>query len=76
MQYARGFFVFAFDDGEGFHDVVYVVALTAYAGEIDQQQALAAGFKQHLTKPLEPEILMQTILTLMERSVRADRVEH
>ncbi|MBM0744115.1 response regulator [Phormidium sp. CLA17] len=52
------------------------IALTAYAGEIDQQQALAAGFQQHITKPIEPETLIQTIWTLMEKSGRADRVEH
>jgi CheY-like chemotaxis protein len=41
------------------------IALTAYAGELDQQQALAAGFQQHLTKPIEPTVLVQTIWTLM-----------
>ncbi|MBD2036028.1 response regulator [Leptolyngbya sp. FACHB-321] len=42
------------------------IALTAYAGEIDQQQAITAGFQQHLTKPIEPELLMQAIWTLMQ----------
>lgn len=37
------------------------IALTAYAGEIDQQQALAAGFQRHLTKPIEPEVLVSAI---------------
>ncbi|MBD2164245.1 response regulator [Calothrix membranacea FACHB-236] len=41
------------------------IALTAYAGEIDQQLALAAGFQQHISKPIELEILMQTILTIV-----------
>ncbi|QHG14693.1 response regulator [Nostoc sp. ATCC 53789] len=41
------------------------IALTAYAGEIDQQLALAAGFQQHISKPIELEVLMQAILTLV-----------
>lgn len=41
------------------------IALTAYAGEVDQQQALAAGFQQHLPKPVEPEVLLQAILGLI-----------
>ena len=44
------------------------IALTAYAGEVDQRQALANGFQHHLTKPVEPELLMQTILALVEKS--------
>ncbi|WOD41912.1 response regulator [Nodosilinea sp. E11] len=45
---------------------ILAIAITAYAGESDQQQALAAGFQQHITKPIEPEILSQTISTLMQ----------
>ena len=51
------------------------IALTAYAGAIDQRQALAAGFQQHLTKPIEPDILVQTIWTLMGRKSDAYKVE-
>lgn len=40
------------------------IALTAYAGEIDQKQAIAAGFQMHLPKPVEPETLISTVLTL------------
>ncbi|MBD2006313.1 MULTISPECIES: hybrid sensor histidine kinase/response regulator [Cyanophyceae] len=43
------------------------IALTAYAGEINQQQALAAGFHRHLSKPVEPEMLVQTIEQLLHR---------
>ncbi|QLE46864.1 response regulator [Nostoc sp. C057] len=42
------------------------IALTAYAGEIDQQLALAAGFQQHISKPIELEVLIQAILTIVE----------
>jgi PAS domain S-box-containing protein len=43
------------------------IALTAYAGELNQQKALAAGFKRHLTKPVEPEELVNTIVELTLR---------
>jgi PAS domain S-box-containing protein len=41
------------------------IALTAYAGDIDRQLALAAGFQQHICKPIEVEALMQAILTIV-----------
>ncbi|MDZ8185760.1 MAG: MASE1 domain-containing protein [Nostoc sp. ChiSLP02] len=37
------------------------IALTAYAGEINQKQALAAGFQMYLVKPVETDRLFQTI---------------
>ncbi|MBD2108619.1 ATP-binding protein [Nodosilinea sp. FACHB-13] len=43
---------------------IAAIALTAYAGELDQQQALAAGFQLHLAKPVEPKDLMKAIATL------------
>jgi signal transduction histidine kinase/ActR/RegA family two-component response regulator len=44
------------------------IALTAYASEADQQQVLAAGFQQHLAKPIEPDELIQAIAKLMGRA--------
>ncbi|MEH1784395.1 MAG: ATP-binding protein [Nostoc sp.] len=44
------------------------IALTAYAGEINQQQALESGFQKHLSKPIEPEELVKAIATLIGRS--------
>jgi CheY-like chemotaxis protein len=46
------------------------IALTAYAGEINQQQALAAGFHLHVSKPVDPEVLVKAIasLTNLEQS--------
>lgn len=41
------------------------IALTAYAGEIDYQKAMNAGFQQHLAKPIEPEVLVRTIASLV-----------
>ncbi|MEG3978594.1 response regulator, partial [Microcoleus sp. herbarium8] len=48
--------------------LVPAIALTAYAGEIDYRQALAAGFQRHLSKPLDPDKLLQTMLDLLDRS--------
>jgi signal transduction histidine kinase len=41
------------------------IALTAYAGEMNQQQALAAGFQRHITKPVAPETLVQEIQNMV-----------
>jgi PAS domain S-box-containing protein len=43
------------------------IALTAYAGEYNQQQAIAAGFQLHISKPVEPEELVRAIATLVGR---------
>ncbi|TVQ05376.1 MAG: PAS domain S-box protein [Leptolyngbya sp. DLM2.Bin27] len=43
------------------------VALTAYAAEIDRQQAMAAGFQRHLSKPYEPAELVAAIAALIEQ---------
>ncbi|MBF2027314.1 MAG: PAS domain S-box protein [Oscillatoriales cyanobacterium C42_A2020_001] len=40
------------------------IALTAYVGETDQQTALAAGYQEHLTKPLDPDALNAAIARL------------
>ncbi|BAY27991.1 multi-sensor hybrid histidine kinase [Calothrix sp. NIES-2100] len=41
------------------------IALTAYAGEINQQQALEAGFQRHLSKPINPDVLVQAVAQLI-----------
>ncbi|MCC5656140.1 PAS domain S-box protein [Nostoc sp. XA010] len=41
------------------------IALTAYAAEADHQQAIAAGFGQHITKPVEPAKLVRAIANLI-----------
>lgn len=46
---------------------VPAIALTAYAAEYDQKQALDAGFQQHLSKPIEPETLIREIVRLADR---------
>ncbi|MBW4463634.1 MAG: PAS domain S-box protein [Nodosilinea sp. WJT8-NPBG4] len=47
---------------------VPAIALTAYAGEIDYRQAMAAGFQRHMAKPLEPQALIQAIASLLKQS--------
>ncbi|MDZ8263845.1 response regulator [Nostoc sp. ChiQUE01b] len=42
------------------------IALTAYAGEINQQYALRAGFQQHIVKPVAPEELLIAISNLVQ----------
>jgi PAS domain S-box-containing protein len=41
------------------------IALTAYAGEVDKRQALAAGFQMHLPKPVDPAELVGVIASLV-----------
>jgi CheY-like chemotaxis protein len=43
------------------------IALTAYAGEMNKQQALAAGFQSHLSKPIDPNLLTETVTKLIRR---------
>jgi len=42
------------------------IALTAYAGEVDYQQVMAAGFQRHLCKPVEPEELVSAIASVRQ----------
>jgi PAS domain S-box-containing protein len=45
---------------------VKAIALTAYAGDFNQQQALQAGFQRHIAKPIEPLALVEAIATLIQ----------
>jgi CheY-like chemotaxis protein len=40
---------------------IYLVALTGWGGDDDQQRALRAGFNRHLTKPVDP-VALDTLL--------------
>lgn len=40
---------------------VKAIALTAYAQEADRQRVLTAGFQCHLTKPVDPDVLVSTV---------------
>ncbi|MBE9012871.1 response regulator, partial [Pseudanabaenaceae cyanobacterium LEGE 13415] len=41
------------------------IALTAYTSDADAQQALQAGFGQHLAKPIDPDRLIQLVVNLV-----------
>lgn len=47
---------------------IRAIALTAYAAELDQQRAIQAGFQMHITKPVEPEILVSKIVNLLKHN--------
>jgi PAS domain S-box-containing protein len=45
------------------------IALTAYARAEDQELALAAGFQMHVSKPVEPDVLVKSIAALTKQSL-------
>jgi len=45
------------------------VALTAYASRADRERALTAGFSEHLAKPVNPDILIQTLEDLLAAGI-------
>ncbi|MBA3923786.1 MAG: response regulator, partial [Nostocaceae cyanobacterium] len=49
-------------DGGG---TIPALALTAYAGEIDEKQAMLAGFQRHMSKPVEEANLVEAIVSLV-----------
>lgn len=42
------------------------LALTAYAGELDRNNAIAAGFQRHTSKPIDAETVVKIIAELIE----------
>ncbi|HEX8031059.1 MAG TPA: ATP-binding protein, partial [Vicinamibacterales bacterium] len=49
--------------GSGLPDAI--IALTAYASPADRERALAAGFREHLAKPVNPDVLLRTLEDLL-----------
>ncbi|MBW4527260.1 MAG: PAS domain-containing protein [Phormidium tanganyikae FI6-MK23] len=47
------------------------IALSAYASNFDQQQALRVGFQRHLAKPIEPDELILAVAMLTQRNTNA-----
>lgn len=52
---------------------VCAIALTAYAGENDQALVLAAGFHRHIAKPIEPEVLVMAVQSLLRQEAKVSR---
>jgi CheY-like chemotaxis protein len=50
---------------------VKLVALTGWGQLGDRQRSQDAGFDQHLVKPVEPELLRQTLADLPDHPTRA-----
>ncbi len=53
--------------GEG--GSIPAAALTAYAQDEDRQRAFAAGFQEHIAKPVPPERLAHVVARLAGRQV-------
>jgi CheY-like chemotaxis protein len=53
--------------------IVPAVAVTAYAGPMDGQLALAAGYRLHLSKPVDQEDLIAAVAELAGRRRPAQR---
>jgi CheY-like chemotaxis protein len=49
--------------GDGMY--IPAIALTGYTAEQEGERALAAGFQMYLTKPTEPEKLVEAIASLV-----------
>jgi CheY-like chemotaxis protein len=47
---------------------VQAIALTAYASEEDRQKAVEAGFQMHVSKPVEPDVLVAVVAQLTGRT--------
>jgi CheY-like chemotaxis protein len=52
---------------------VATVALTAYAAAGDRKRALEAGFREHLAKPVNPNVLLQTLDDLLAQGAPPGR---
>lgn len=59
---------FAERDGQssGGNPLPKAIALTAYAGEINHQKALAVGFHRHFSKPIDPAEVVAAIANLIK----------
>ncbi|BAY35292.1 putative sensor protein (plasmid) [Nostoc carneum NIES-2107] len=49
------------------------IALTAYAGELNQQKAIAAGFQRHIVKPIDPNAVVAIAIELLQPQIINNR---
>jgi CheY-like chemotaxis protein len=52
---------------ERYDRTIRAAALTAYARPEDRERALAAGFEAHITKPIDPDRLVEAIARLCNK---------
>lgn len=52
---------------------VPAAALTAYVREGDKQEAIAAGFQMHISKPVEQKTLAETIAALAKQAKKSEK---
>jgi CheY-like chemotaxis protein len=45
---------------------IRAIALTAYARVDDSERAITSGYQRHVTKPLDPEELVQVVVALAQ----------
>jgi PAS domain S-box-containing protein len=48
------------------HPHLSAVAVTAYAGNLDRERVLLAGFDHHISKPVDPSTIVQTVVSLRQ----------
>ncbi|MEG4805419.1 response regulator [Microcoleus sp. ARI1-B5] len=46
------------------------IALTAYARDEDRASALKAGFDRHLAKPVQPDVLVEAVVSLRQQALK------
>ncbi|MBW4564648.1 MAG: PAS domain-containing protein [Mojavia pulchra JT2-VF2] len=47
---------------------IRAIALTAYAMDFERQKALQSGFQAHITKPVEPEMLVKAVINVLQQN--------
>lgn len=52
------------------------IALTAYAGEYEQREAIASGFQSHLTKPVDPAEIVAVVARICGRLGDGNAASH
>lgn len=54
------------------HRALVAVAVTAFARPDDRARALAAGFEEHIAKPVDPDTLVRTLAAALAAPRKAD----